>query len=294
MIPLSYINEKTSYESNYIFPFETRKERFSDNSEKHIIHCFNRFHYGDNILNLKFFFNYTELLLKHKIHIMYYYDTSYILNINELQKYVNKETVSLHPISERPDDAHELWMGATRCFEELCYYNNFDSYYTRFYKNIKDSILCINDDSIITDIFQPEPYLIPMYNKLNDVYKNIDILIINCSAHSGQINFQKESLTPLCIELSKIYKVVTTEKVNDISCTRDHQLTIQDIGAISTYSKYIIAVNSGPVTACFNQYAKLNVKKWILFDNNVVYSKSNIYVLHHVPSLSECIAIFEE
>jgi len=75
------------------------------------------------------------------------------------------------------------------------------------------------------------------------------------------------------------YKIVTTEKIKDIPCTRDNKLMLKDIGAISTHAKYIIFINSGPITPCLNSYALKHVKKWFEFDNNmpINYGK-NFYI----------------
>jgi hypothetical protein len=40
---------------------------------------------------------------------------------------------------------------------------------------------------------------------------------------------------------------------------------LQDIGAISTHAKYIIAINSGPLVPCYTHATKEHVKKWIIF-----------------------------
>jgi hypothetical protein len=39
---------------------------------------------------------------------------------------------------------------------------------------------------------------------------------------------------------------------------------LQDIGAICSHAKYVIAVHSGPIVPCYNEAAKNNVKKWII------------------------------
>ena len=57
------------------------------------------------------------------------------------------------------------------------------------------------------------------------------------------------------------FKIVTTFKVNDVPCTLDDKLSIFKIGAISTHSKIIIAINTGPFTSILNIYTLNNIKK---------------------------------
>jgi beta-glucosidase/6-phospho-beta-glucosidase/beta-galactosidase len=65
-------------------------------------------------------------------------------------------------------------------------------------------------------------------------------------------------------------------------------LTIQDIGAISIHAKYIVAVFSGPITACFNEYSKDNVKKWIIL-NNMQYTLKFMYINNTVTDNIESV-----
>ena len=103
---------------------------------------------------------------------------------------------------------------------------------------------------------------------LDEKYKNVDILILNSEPLSGQINYRKEDWDRLCMDLHGKFKVVTSSFVDDsIPCTFQDGLTIQDIGAISTHTSYIVGVHSGPITACYNQQTKKHVKHWFVFQD---------------------------
>jgi hypothetical protein len=66
----------------------------------------------------------------------------------------------------------------------------------------------------------------------------------------------------------------------------DDKLMLQDIGAISTHAKYIIAVHSGPIVPCYNELAKNNVKKWIVLVNQDYRMKDvNAVVLKTINEL---------
>jgi hypothetical protein len=244
---------------------------------KRIFDIYNKFHYGDNILNLKFLFNISDVIKSKNYFIKYYYDENYIKNTAELERYVNKETLSLHPMKDKPDTAIEITMdrvlegnqhktGLHDIDSSIDIYD-FEKFYDAFYKRIL-KILEINDASINTSLYQKEDYLETIYNRLNGKYKNIDILIINAEPKSEQYEYKKEKLDDMCIRLNGKYNIVTTNPVNKmgviIKCTMDDKLMLQDIGAICSHAKYVIAVHSGPIVPCYNEAAKNNVKKWII------------------------------
>jgi hypothetical protein len=53
--------------------------------------------------------------------------------------------------------------------------------------------------------------------------------------------------------------------VGDIPSANKDGLSLQQIGAISTHARYIIGIDTGALTGCFNTYTKKYVKKWIIF-----------------------------
>ncbi len=232
---------------------------------------YNTYHIGDHIFNLKFFYKITEELLKRNIRINYYYTQTYkdkaVLPRAELERYVDSRVVTLKDIKEMPRDAIELWMG--KSIDEV---NTFSicKYFPKFYNNIVN-ILVIQDLKTDISLFQDEKYLLPIYDsinsKYNDKYKDIDILIINEQPKGPQFKtFDRDKFNNMCRHLHGKYNIVTTSKVDTpIKCTRDDNLMLQDIGAISTHAKYIIAVHTGPIVPCYNLYTKKSVKKWILF-----------------------------
>lgn len=254
----------------------TRKVR--GGNPKKSFSFWNKYHYGDNILNLKFLYNISDILKAKGINIKYYYDDGYNKNKAELDRYIHPNgVVSLYSIKDKPADAIELWMGDP--------INNIESkvldkYYKLFYTKILN-ILNLRNEKIDVSLYQPEPYLQDIYNKLDSKFKDLDILIINAAPKSAQFIYDEKAFNEMCIMLSKKYKVATTSPVNDsITCTMRDGLMLQDIGAISTHAKYIIGIHSGPVTTCFNNTTTSSVKKWILFaDNHTTHEEINCIVI---------------
>lgn len=225
---------------------------------------YNKYHYGDTILDLKFFYNLSAKLKEKGIAITYMYDQGYIKNTSELERYVDPKVVTLKPIpSEGPGDAIELWMGYP--IQGLSLTNtSIETYYDLFYKKILEH-LGLDPANINTSLYQDEPYLTKIYEKLDPKFKDIDILIINAEPQSGQFVYDKAKMDDMCKRLSKTHRIVTTTPVDgSINSTMRDGLALQDIGAISTRAKYIIAVHSGPIVPCYNILAKNSVKRWII------------------------------
>ena len=224
-------------------------------------HFYCRWHYGDNINNLKFFYNISEHLRKSSKIIHYYYNENYIKNRDELERYVNKDTMVLHTFDKKPDHAIGIWLLDTHNGKKSV--RSYDEYYEEMYKRLLN-YMGLGGLGIDTSFYQKEEYLLKIYEKLPDKFKNAEILFINAAPQSAQFAYNKKRADAIAVELSKQYRIVTTSPVNDeIPCTFTDGLKLQDIGAVSTHAKYIIGVNSGPLIPCLNYYAKQSVKKWI-------------------------------
>jgi len=109
--------------------------------------------------------------------------------------------------------------------------------------------------------------LLVRYDRLSEKYKNIDVLVVNSDALSTQYDCDETEWKNYIEILNEKYKIVTTKKVERINCTRDDNLTVKDISALSTKVKVIIAINTGVVPALLNTYTLSNVKKFYIFDN---------------------------
>jgi hypothetical protein len=221
------------------------------------------------------------------IKVKYIYDPDYIKNVDELERYVNPETLELEAFKEpMPHSATELWMGnviegkAKACVGDCI----FDKYFPEFYTMIL-SKLGIDPAGIDVSLYQDEPYLQKIYNKLDPKFKDLDILIINAEPKSGQFTYDKKKLEDVSSKLSKTFKIAVTTPLDEdksVVCTMTDNLKLQDIGAMSTHAKHIIAVHSGPLMACYTAATKASVKKWIILnDHDVKHSEINNLVLTH-------------
>jgi len=101
------------------------------NTIPNIYHFYNEWHYGDNILNLKFLNNIREYLDKEDITIYYYYNENYIKNIKELTKYIHTNRIKLDTISKKQINSINLCMDNFIMLHNISYNTNTgDNYIT--------------------------------------------------------------------------------------------------------------------------------------------------------------------
>jgi hypothetical protein len=183
----------------------------------------------------------------------------------------------------------DLWMGNP--IKGYSYYS-FIEYFNAYYVNISN-ILDIKVDPMYLSIFQPEFYLKSIYDRLDIKFKEVDFLILNNQPMGSQFKqYNKNKFDKVCIELhNKSYKIVTCTPVdNNIPCTFNAGLTIQDIGAISTRAKYIVAILSGPMTSCFNLLTINNVNTiFLLCDIIFTFNHEKIKVCDTFEKLIQLI-----
>ena len=223
-------------------------------------HCNN--HLGDCLFSLKFIYNIRNILKENNICINFFY-SEYVKKgyIIEIEQYAIPQIIELFPLQYKPADSIELWMGkGIDGVSHLQWSVYFEKYYIKILTH-----LGLNKLNIDCSLWQPDYYLLDIYKSLPEKYNNIDILIINSYGCSGQLDYaMDESIDNMCRSLNKSFNIVTTRKVDDIKCTLDDKLNIQCIGAISTHTKFVIAVQTGPTSALYNKLTQASVKKWFI------------------------------
>jgi hypothetical protein len=240
-----------------------------------IINLYNSFHLGDNIFTLIYLCNLKDTIINNNITINFYILKE---NIDSVKDFICFDNIHLHDINTKPSDAIDTWIGSQE------YEHNYYKYVYPPNKEPLDIFLPLFFTEVgkkinlpgITEFKYTDEDLLNRYNSFNDNYKDIDFLIINGNTVSGQFMMDKLQWDNFIQNLSAKYKIVTTEKLNNIISTRDYNLSLKDIAAISTHAKYIIAVNTGPIVGCFNSYTLNNVKKMFVYDGTLGYSNPKI------------------
>ena len=254
-----------------------------------IYYFHNEYHLGDNVFNLIFFNNIRHYIKKHNIQIYYYCQPHYI---EQLVEFITINNIVLFPISNKPDNSLQLWIENVNIEHTFSHIKNISVdncvCYNVFYKNFFNKVLDkLKIHFSFKDFYYKDADLLTRYDKLQEKYKNIDILILNSQPFSQQYNYNKDEWDKYICELSKRYNIVTTTKVNNkIKCTTDDNLTIKTIAAISTKVPVIIAVNSGVVPGLLNYYTLTNVKQFYTFDNRCCYSYPNFTSREKITSIS--------
>jgi hypothetical protein len=179
-------------------------------------------------------------------------------------------------------DGLHVWIG-DQLFD-TCWFRKCDTfqrkqniYYVAFFNEVLQKLRI---PFTFTTLEYTDPELLRRYDDVNKKHQNkydeLDILIINSTALSGQYCRNDAEWNPLILKLNETYRIATTEKVPGVKCTWDDRLTIKDIAAISTKTKKIIAVNSGVVPGLFNTHTLNNVEVIYTFSYNDCYEHPKI------------------
>jgi hypothetical protein len=257
-----------------------------------IINIYNDWHLGDCLFVIVYLYNCKQYMIDNNIIINFYVNKEYI---NQLNEFKFSENINLYDITLKPNDSINTWIAADN-YEynnTSMYVNNprnkqpaFNDFLATFYSNVGKQF---NLPSIDNFSYIDEDLLM-RYEKLDEKYKNIDILIINSEPKSGQYNYNKDEWDKFIYELSSKYKIVTSNKVENILCSCDNKLSIKDIAAISTNVDYVIAIHTGPLIPLFNKYTLQRVKQWFILDNERKFSYPNTV---NVSELNDIKKIFK-
>ena len=238
------------------------------------IYTKNEFHLGDCVYSLIYLKNICSYIEENNIIIYFYCLDEYLEQVKDFN---NSKNIIVEPTSNIPNGVkiHNLWIGSEdydyNWFK--IYDNNDHKAYDVFFCNFYNKISQILEIPVKIDKFiYYDNDLIDRCKRINFIYNNyysrIDFLINNGRPMSGQFYYDDNEWNNFIIKLSKKHNVVTTQKVADIKCTRDFNLKVKDIAAISLEAKNIIAIESGVVSGFYNVYVTEDATK-------TVYTLSN-------------------
>jgi len=244
-----------------------------------VIHFHGNHNLGDMMISFIVLYNIKQYFEDNNKTIYYYMRNEHI---EQMIDFIPIKGMLIFDISNAPSNSIELWDCNDYIFEPNGIKNNYSKMYSGLsqnkyylnYFNIK--LKNLNIPVTINRFCYEDEDLFNRYENLHEKYKNIDILIINSEPLSKQFKYNEKNWNIGINFLSKKYKIVTTKKVSEnILCTRDDNLKIKDIGAISIKVKVVIAINTGPIVALYNKYTLMNVKKFYIFADNIYYSYPN-------------------
>ena len=223
------------------------------------IYTKNTFHLGDCIYCLIFFYNIQEYIKQNNIIIHFFCADE---NYEQILDFNNSSNVVIYPLSSCTinENIYDLWIGSPdypyNWFNQIKNPNiPYDCFFCKFYNNILNLWnFPINIEKFIYEDINLFERCENINKRTNNKYTNIDFLVNNGIPRSGQYNYNFDEWNNFLIKLSKIYKIVTTQKIEGIICTRDDNLTAKDIASISLNAKKIIAIESGVIAGLYNKY----------------------------------------
>lgn len=237
------------------------------------IHLYNEYHLGDCVWNILYLNKIKEFIEQNNITLNFYINEIYIKQILE---FVMSKNIKILPLNllENKQNATNIWVGNNRYKHYIWNMHmlvknktiGFNNFLTLFHKEIFESL---NLSTNFTDYIYKDPELLTRYENLNEKYKNVDFLIVNSKPLSYQYTYNQELWNTLLDNLMNLnFNVVTTLKHKTLKCTMDDDLTIKDIAAISTHSKNIIAIATGPLPGLVNEYTLNFVNSFFIVDDD--------------------------
>jgi hypothetical protein len=218
------------------------------NYKKKVIETQCSHHLGDNIINFIFFYKIKKYIERNRIIIHYYCLQQYHKNLLEFKCSDNIKLLNYE------NKGHVLWQG------------NVPNYYF-----IEDT-LCVMFNLFLNkykfplsvNAFEYEDMdLFRRFSKLEEKYKQVNVLVINSAPLSGQYHYDKNSWDEFIVKLSKKYTVATSAKVNDILSL--NEFSVKNIAALALNVKIIIAINTGPSVPLYNKHILNNIDAFYIF-----------------------------
>jgi len=253
---------------------------------------YNSYHLGDNIFNFILFYNLKSYIESHDIFIDYYCRPCYI---NQVAEFNCSRNIRIKNYEEGvPDYAIELWQNAgiigftfdnfyQKAKQNNCQRINYNLYYKLFFNKFLKKVKIPVRLNVLS---YADNDLIGRFDRLDQKYKQIDLLVINSQPFSGQYAYNKDIWDGMIRVYQNHFRLVTTTKVDGVLCTMDDNLTVKDIAALSTRVKVIIAVNSGVVPGLLNEFTLRNVKQVYTFDDRCFFSFTNFTIKDDIRQIS--------
>jgi hypothetical protein len=255
------------------------KEEYINIINQKKIHFYCKNHLGDSIYNtyyLNFLGPYIE---KNNILVYYYCSKEYH---KEIKEFITSKNIIILDYQIKGLCLNNLninfYYNYYGCQVRDRIYNKSKLIHNIHYVNLFNEISKkINFPLEMNNFYFENPRLLTEYNNLDNKYKNLDVFIINSIPRGGQYYTNLDHWNQFIIKLSQEFKIAITRDIDyNIPCTINDKLSVFQIGSISTHSKIIIAINTGPMAACFNNYTINYTKKIYLFDWNVTHSIKNL------------------
>ena len=264
-------------------------------SNPKVLYTFNNYHLGDNIYCCIMFSKIKEYIESNKIFIKHYCQPEYIEQVRE---FVYSNNISIHPLNELPENDTNLniWIGTPEYPYNFFRRNHYirrnnldDNYFNVFLMIFYNQVLKMLQIPIEINHFSFDELDFLEREKMvnertNNAFNSMDFLFVNGAPQSGQVEYNKTEWDDIIRKFSEKYKIVTTQKIEGILCTRDFYLTAKDIASIGKNAKKIIAIDSGVSIGLYNKYVFQNVEVVYYIGTNDI-NFSNFKYAKHIRDL---------
>jgi len=111
-----------------------------------------------------------------------------------------------------------------------------------------------------------------------------DVLLINSIPLSNQIDYKEDDYKDFCKKiLDKGKTVVTSNKISNVPCTTDYNLSVMGIGSLSINCDIITGIVTGSIQCCLNVWNR--EKKFYCIDRSHTFNMSNIKMIPRIDVL---------
>jgi len=180
-----------------------------------------------------------------------------------------------------PRTAHNLWLNHHGWYNRQSN-RKWDELHVQLYRHICPKLKIRNPIKNKNDLIFDSPTLLEK-TILGD--EKFDFLIINGRPRSGQFHYNAKDFENLVDYLiDKKHKIITTDKIGDIPCTRDYKFNVVDIARISLNAKNILGVLVGPMHSTFTKFSK--AERWYVLSTGETLNWSDkIYNFNSIKNI---------
>lgn len=226
----------------------------------HVTHCALRL--GDNLAALHFLRSLA--LANPRDTFTHYAHLSYLAQLSEVVCDVqNLNVKSIESVCDAPQNAEDFWSMKPRLPSVDLWKNagglwqthplrlNYAAFFLWHCDHLARQMGLVNELRHLDQI----PFDFPALTAWK--YEPFDFLVVNSHPQSGQLPAYNEGEMHRLVGalVARGHRVITTAHTpHPCGCTRDHGMTIAQIGALSRFCKYIVAVSTGSSWTTFNTF----------------------------------------
>lgn len=261
---------------------------------KSVTRTHNGYHLGDNLVHLNFLRKVAQSNPNRKfVHAVQW---QYIPELRDLIRDVpNLGLTDINYLT--PADSINAWRGANGFWYLHDDRNDFVKFHTKsWFPHLAARMNVENPVTKREDMLFDYPAI---QQSLNGEFPiPFDVLVINSAPGSGQFGsfnaWEIGNLTGLLAD--KGHRVIATaplpERIGNVKCTRDAELSVTQIGWLSLHCHTILMVSTGPSWPTFNVWNQDSVKlRIILLDSERVHLSPNT---HHCSNIERAAQILTD